>query len=404
MAADSTMGFHQGITASLYNHHMLWFQSNNDVGIDGGDDATGGMVMAPGSVSGGSGNAGLFLSPNTGVVGNAPGVAPSRNSSGDAFRGTGTPKYKYVTGSPSDWSDCEVGDFGLSRIKRNTQVSGGVCGTLPWMAPELLNGSSNKWRGLLRPASSLIQLQRSGFMSEREDRGEGHARRPSRSSSFGGHRGGGVGGAGKGGAGSLGQPPLSSNRRGWILIALCLCLARLVDLARVDRVLMRTLDLDCSIRKPGNGHGRHQRVVNQPDTTGYQPAPAPGLLQTPARSPPAPQNAAMHVPVSASWLQHQDPHVSSSLSASEKPANPLLPLPKATHAAPRALPKNSNTALPQGGSQGETSKGFNFQFGSINMNGLPQFPARTSSTPPNLDEQKLLFYWTARTYKNIEVP
>jgi translation initiation factor 4G len=50
-------------------------------------------------------------------------------------------------------------------------------------------------------------------MSEREDRGEGHARRPSRSSSFGGHRGGGVGGAGKGGAGSSGQPPLSSNRR-----------------------------------------------------------------------------------------------------------------------------------------------------------------------------------------------
>jgi hypothetical protein len=32
----------------------------------------------------------------------------------------------------------------LSRIKRNTLVSGGVRGTLPWMAPELLNGSSNK--------------------------------------------------------------------------------------------------------------------------------------------------------------------------------------------------------------------------------------------------------------------
>ncbi|KAH9623095.1 hypothetical protein KSS87_013353 [Heliosperma pusillum] len=39
---------------------------------------------------------------------------------------------------------CKVGDFGLSRIKRNTLVSGGVRGTLPWMAPELLNGSSNK--------------------------------------------------------------------------------------------------------------------------------------------------------------------------------------------------------------------------------------------------------------------
>ncbi|KAF3436988.1 hypothetical protein FNV43_RR19741 [Rhamnella rubrinervis] len=39
---------------------------------------------------------------------------------------------------------CKVGDFGLSKIKRNTLVSGGVRGTLPWMAPELLNGSSMK--------------------------------------------------------------------------------------------------------------------------------------------------------------------------------------------------------------------------------------------------------------------
>ncbi|XP_042064609.1 uncharacterized protein LOC121808276 isoform X2 [Salvia splendens] len=39
---------------------------------------------------------------------------------------------------------CKVGDFGLSRIKRNTFVSGGVRGTLPWMAPELLNGNSSQ--------------------------------------------------------------------------------------------------------------------------------------------------------------------------------------------------------------------------------------------------------------------
>lgn len=38
----------------------------------------------------------------------------------------------------------QVGDFGLSKIKRNTLVTGGVRGTLPWMAPELLNGSSTK--------------------------------------------------------------------------------------------------------------------------------------------------------------------------------------------------------------------------------------------------------------------
>ncbi|KAF7837346.1 Serine/threonine-protein kinase EDR1 [Senna tora] len=38
---------------------------------------------------------------------------------------------------------CKVGDFGLSRIKRNTLVSGGVRGTLPWMAPELLDGNNS---------------------------------------------------------------------------------------------------------------------------------------------------------------------------------------------------------------------------------------------------------------------
>nr|KAJ0190487.1 hypothetical protein LSAT_V11C800424780 [Lactuca sativa] len=39
---------------------------------------------------------------------------------------------------------CKVRDFGLSRIKRNTLVSGGMRGTLPWMAPELLNGSTTR--------------------------------------------------------------------------------------------------------------------------------------------------------------------------------------------------------------------------------------------------------------------
>eukprot|EP01018_Ginkgo_biloba_P039929 Gb_25639 [translate_table: standard] len=38
---------------------------------------------------------------------------------------------------------CKVGDLGLSKIKHQTLVTGGVRGTLPWMAPELLNGSSN---------------------------------------------------------------------------------------------------------------------------------------------------------------------------------------------------------------------------------------------------------------------
>ncbi|XP_062187059.1 eukaryotic translation initiation factor 4G-like [Phragmites australis] len=191
-------------------------------------------------------------------------------------------------------------------------------------------------------------------MSQRGDRGEGHARRPGRSSSFGGHRGGGVGGAGKGGGGPSGQPPLSSNR---------------------------------SFRKPGNGHGGHQRVVSQPDTTGFQPAPAPRPLQTPARPPPSPQNAAAHIPLPVPRPQHHDPQVLSVSPATENPANTQLPK-NTPHAAPRVPPKSSNPPVPQGPLKGEPPKGFNFQFGSINMNGIPQFPARTSSAPPNLDEQK----------------
>ncbi|KAJ7526289.1 hypothetical protein O6H91_16G000700 [Diphasiastrum complanatum] len=38
---------------------------------------------------------------------------------------------------------CKVGDLGLSKVKQQTMVSGGVRGTLPWMAPELLNGNSS---------------------------------------------------------------------------------------------------------------------------------------------------------------------------------------------------------------------------------------------------------------------
>ncbi|CAN6250629.1 unnamed protein product [Urochloa humidicola] len=123
MAADSSMGFHQGITASMYNHHhMLSFQSNSDVGIGGG--ASGGMVMAPRSVSGSSTNAGPFLSPNSGVVGNASGVGPSRSSSGDVFRSTGTPRYRFVTGSPSDWTDHELAILkeGLARHAREPNI------------------------------------------------------------------------------------------------------------------------------------------------------------------------------------------------------------------------------------------------------------------------------------------
>ncbi|XP_052152004.1 uncharacterized protein LOC127770365 isoform X2 [Oryza glaberrima] len=122
MAADSSMGFHQGITASMYNHHMLSFQSNSDLGDGAG--AAAGMVMAPRSMNGTSSSAGLFVSPNTGVLGNASVAGPSRSSSGDAFSSTVAPKYKFVTGSPSDWNDRELNTLkeGLVRYAREPNI------------------------------------------------------------------------------------------------------------------------------------------------------------------------------------------------------------------------------------------------------------------------------------------
>ncbi|KAG5514711.1 hypothetical protein RHGRI_035937 [Rhododendron griersonianum] len=52
--------------------------------------------------------------------------------------------WTYIASFITAFISLQVGDFGLSRIKRNTLVSGGVRGTLPWMAPELLNGSSSR--------------------------------------------------------------------------------------------------------------------------------------------------------------------------------------------------------------------------------------------------------------------
>ena len=38
----------------------------------------------------------------------------------------------------------QVADFGLSKMKQATLISGGMRGTLPWMAPELLTMSGTK--------------------------------------------------------------------------------------------------------------------------------------------------------------------------------------------------------------------------------------------------------------------
>lgn len=95
-------------------------------------------------------------------------------------------------------------------------------------------------------------------------------------------------------------------------------------------------------------------------------------------------------------------HVQSTLHASNVPAPAAIPKPvvdTSSHKTSRPLPKapssqsssmNSDSALPSTPAKGDGAKGFPLQFGSISpgfMNGM-QVPARTSSAPPNLDEQK----------------
>ncbi|CAL5076145.1 unnamed protein product [Urochloa decumbens] len=114
-----------------------------------------------------------------------------------------------------------------------------------------------------------------GYMSQRGDKGEGHARKPGRSTCFGGHRG-------RGGPSSQ-RSSLSSNWSFW---------------------------------RPVNAHGGHQQQVHDA-SVGFQPE---------------------HVP--------RPPH------------------------------------------HGEPSKGFSRQFYSMNLEGIPQFPARTSTANPGLDGHK----------------
>ncbi|KAJ3681783.1 hypothetical protein LUZ60_014356 [Juncus effusus] len=82
------------------------------------------------------------------------------------------------------------------------------------------------------------------------------------------------------------------------------------------------------------------------------------------------------------------------VAAPEKPTNMPPPRnPSLPRGPPQSAPKVSEPSMPPLPSKGDQSKGqlpVPLQFGTINMgmmNGLP-IPARTSSAPPNLDEQK----------------
>ncbi|KAJ3692935.1 hypothetical protein LUZ60_012030 [Juncus effusus] len=95
MAADSSMGFQQGIIPSFYNQHMVSFQSgainSNSRGMNNSHNS----------------NAGMYFSPNSSnLVNNISIMNQAGSSSHDSFGSV--PKFKFVTGSPADWSLSEL--------------------------------------------------------------------------------------------------------------------------------------------------------------------------------------------------------------------------------------------------------------------------------------------------------
>ncbi|CAL9124426.1 unnamed protein product [Musa textilis] len=143
-----------------------------------------------------------------------------------------------------------------------------------------------------------------------------------------------------------------------------------------------SLSTNRSFKKSGNGHGGQSRVnpttasseasgaapaitVHRAVENGAQaPAPSPGFSDAPAPGSAKPID--LLTPRNASRAIPKAPPSSQSATGASSSSTPLT------------LPK------------GDTSKTFALQFGSINpgiINEL-QIPARTSSAPPNLDEQK----------------
>ncbi|KAJ1693865.1 hypothetical protein LUZ63_010563 [Rhynchospora breviuscula] len=190
-------------------------------------------------------------------------------------------------------------------------------------------------------------------------------RRSGRSGSSGHHRSGYSGGGGKGGGGGgaappagtglsshSGQPPLSSNR---------------------------------SFKKVANVQGgppRPNQSTVSDASAGFAPA--------------TPPKGAASLNGSQSHFQpplHEAPNAPPT-TVSEKPAN-VPPARNSFHPVPRGPPsqpptKAPESSIPPSPLKGDQPRGPILQFGSINegmMNGL-QIPARTSSAPPNLDEQK----------------
>ncbi|XP_064977166.1 eukaryotic translation initiation factor 4G-like isoform X1 [Musa acuminata AAA Group] len=197
----------------------------------------------------------------------------------------------------------------------------------------------------------------------RAERTQGQLRKPSRSGSSGQQRGSiGSGALGKGG--SSAPSPISSSAS-----------------SAAPSSISPSLSTNRSIKKSGNGHGGQSRI-NPASTTSEASGAAPSTtahraVQNGAQAPqPSPGFSDASVPGGAKLIDMPTP----------RNASRGIPKSPYSQSATGASSSSTTSAPPKG----DTSRTFPLQFGSINpgiVNGL-QIPARTSSAPPNLDEQK----------------
>ncbi|WOL09563.1 eukaryotic translation initiation factor 4G-like [Canna indica] len=222
-----------------------------------------------------------------------------------------------------------------------------------------------------RSRADLEEEVQLGFMSvnqSRPERNQGQLRKPTRLGSSGQQRGF-VGGSGKGGGGGSGPShlPISTFTS---------------HAAAPPSSVASSLPTNRSFKKSGNGHGGQSRM-NHENTSSEADAVVPNTTTVHR----VVQNGPQALVPSPGYSDTPVPEGAKSVGMST-PRN-----------APRAIPKapTSQSSTGSSGSQtksiqpkGDTSRAVTLQFGTINpgiVNGL-QIPARTSSAPPNLDEQK----------------
>ncbi|KAK8650473.1 hypothetical protein V6N13_140111 [Hibiscus sabdariffa] len=142
--------------------------------------------------------------------------------------------------------------------------------------------------------------------------------------------------------------------------------------------LSSSLSSNRSFKKPNNAQGGQSRVtspaVNSSDT------PAVHIVQNGAHVQPQLQGAS-HAAVTAGTAKPVE---------SATPQRSTRAIPKAPTSQPATMSSDSSSITTPTKASGDASKAYSLQFGSISpgfMN-VMQIPARTSSAPPNLDEQK----------------